>query len=59
MRYVANAIIVLFIVLFLALPLGVEVHAQTSAASVVVIEQPWARDARRGEDGGSVHDAEE
>ncbi|SRR6266566_1724207 len=51
MRYVANAIVALF----LALPLGVEAHAQTSAASTMVIDQPWARATPGGAKTGAAY----
>ncbi|RTM14179.1 MAG: copper chaperone PCu(A)C [Bradyrhizobiaceae bacterium] len=51
MRYSANAIVAVFLVL----ALGVEVHAQTSAAGGVVIEQPWARATPGGAKTGAAY----
>ncbi len=51
MRYAANAIVAVFLVL----ALGVEVHAQTSAPGGVVIEQPWARATPGGAKTGAAY----
>ncbi len=51
MRYVANAIVALF----LALPLGVEARAQTSPASTMAIDQPWARATPGGAKTGAAY----
>jgi copper(I)-binding protein len=51
MRYVAKVVVALF----LALPLGVEAHAQTSVASAIMIDQPWARATPGGAKTGAAY----
>lgn len=51
MRHLANEVFALL----LALSIGVEAHAQTSAASTIVVEQPWARATPGGAKTGAAY----